>query len=150
MGNTPAATIEDNKISFALPSKFPFSYSNHPQGLKTSNSEKNGVPKSTAAACRGGLGRGLCGARLHFPALSLSPTGRTPLGRAAVDVERLEGRGRGEDGLADAEFSDALGWLLGTRGARRQARWRRRGARPAAAGHGTDTPMLTCFLDPSC
>lgn len=41
LGNTPTATIEDNKISFALPSKFPFSYSNHPQGLKTSNSEKN-------------------------------------------------------------------------------------------------------------
>lgn len=40
MGNTPPTTIEDNKISFALPSKFPFSYSNHPQGLKTSNSEK--------------------------------------------------------------------------------------------------------------
>lgn len=40
LGNTPTATIEDNKISFVLPSKFPFSYSNHPQGLKTSNSEK--------------------------------------------------------------------------------------------------------------
>lgn len=37
----PTTTIEDNKISFALPSKFPFSYSDHPQGLKTSNSEKN-------------------------------------------------------------------------------------------------------------
>lgn len=43
LGNTPTATIEDNKISFVLPSKFPFSYSNHPQGLKTSNSEKNWV-----------------------------------------------------------------------------------------------------------
>lgn len=43
LGNTPTATIEDNKISSVLPSKFPFSYSNHPQGLKTSNSEKNWV-----------------------------------------------------------------------------------------------------------
>lgn len=33
--NTPTATIEGNKISFATLSKFPFSYFNHPQPLKT-------------------------------------------------------------------------------------------------------------------
>lgn len=86
LGNTPTATIEDNKISFVLPSKFPFSYSNHPQGLKTSNSEKKlGFLNSTVQ---------WCGLHRRSPFVRASEIScRYPSDNLDVFVDCHEGRG---------------------------------------------------------
>lgn len=111
MGNTPPTTIEDNKISFALPGKFPFSYSNHPQGLKTSNSEKklgflNSLLRAMDYFCKGFLER-----FLNFPILYLSLTA-SGCASASQQQRRLEGRVKEKDGLDPGGLLDTFGTSL--------------------------------------